>query len=56
MKAGHETDHVAIVVDDGDIACVALVAGVAVEVHNRVLEQRRLGSLHEFLRIPGTQL
>src|SRR2546427_12668167 len=55
VKAGHETDHVAITVDDGDIARIAVVAGVAVEVDNRILEQRRLRSLHEFFRVPGTQ-
>src|SRR5213594_4336662 len=36
VKAGHETDHVAITVDDGDIARIAVVAGVAVEVDNRI--------------------
>src|SRR5262249_21680963 len=55
VKAGHETDHVAITVDDGDIARIAVVAGVAVEVDHRILEQRCSRSLHEFFRVPGTQ-
>ena len=45
VQARLEADHVAILVDDGDVARVAFVIGVAVEVDvDRTIRRRRSSS------------